>query len=119
MIKATNKGLIDVNDPFLNINGSYYHYEARLRFQYPVEITAWHNVAFKLCDFEGRESDVAARILGDVTFRNPYGFLPGELFGYLPFEVKRERCIVFDNTYNIFPGSENDSVCAVWNVFHL
>lgn len=30
-----------------------------------------------------------AKIEGSVTFRNPYGFLPGELYGLLPFEVSR------------------------------
>ena len=26
---------------------------------------------------------------GTISFRNPYGFLPGELFGFLPFEFLR------------------------------
>lgn len=30
--------------------------------------------------------DAKAQIDGDITFRNPYGYLPGELFGFLPFE---------------------------------
>lgn len=28
-----------------------------------------------------------AKVEGSITFRNPYGFLPGELYGLLPFEV--------------------------------
>lgn len=30
---------------------------------------------------------VTAFIRGKVTFKNPYGFLPAELFGLLPFQV--------------------------------
>ncbi len=31
--------------------------------------------------------NVTAFIRGKVTFKNPYGFLPAELFGLLPFQV--------------------------------
>ena len=36
---------------------------------------------------ETHTAAVTAFIRGKVSFKNPYGFLPAELFGLLPFEV--------------------------------
>lgn len=64
-------------------------------------MTAWHNVAFKLCD-DDENVEIVARIDGDVTFHNPYGYLPGELFGYLPFEGARMIAYVIFGMYYFF-----------------
>jgi hypothetical protein len=85
---GVSKGVDVIDDPFLHLNGSFYRYETHLVYKYPVELTYYHVVAFKICEYGGLPSDVGAMIVGDVTFRNPYGYLPGELFGYLPFEVR-------------------------------
>ena len=31
-------------------------------------------------------------VKGSIAFENPYGFLPGKYFGYLPFEVRGMTC---------------------------
>jgi hypothetical protein len=86
VIKTKFNKKASVVDSNLNINGSYYIYEGSISYKYPVELTSWYNVAFKICD-DGDEA-VVARIDGDVTFRNPYGYIPGELWAFLPFEVR-------------------------------
>lgn len=65
--------------------GVYYLWKAKIHYSYSVRHEEWHNVAFQLCT-EPDEGPVA-KVEGEVTFRNPYGFIPAELFGFLPFEV--------------------------------
>jgi hypothetical protein len=83
-------------DKKLGLNGTYYLYKTRLESGYGVTEEAWHNVAFQLCPTVVSEFSpeytkrlAVAKIDGEITFRNPYGFLPGELFGFLPFEGAR------------------------------
>ena len=47
-----------------------------------------------------------ALVEGGVTFRNPYGFIPAELFGFLPFEVRAVTCAVLRCT-----------LCAISSMF--
>jgi hypothetical protein len=66
-------------------NGLNFIYQARVHKKYPVKAEAWHNVAFQIC---GGESELLqATISGTVSFHNPYGFIPAELYGIFPFEV--------------------------------
>jgi hypothetical protein len=37
----------------------------------------------------GSQPSYIARVEGQTAFKNPYGFLPGELYGLLPFEAAR------------------------------
>ena len=62
---------------------------ATLRKDYEVRVEAWHNVAFEVCTYDTRVDH--ARITGQVSFRNPYGYIPAELYGIRPFEV----CVSF------------------------
>lgn len=71
----------------MGLNGTYYLWKADLRSKYPVFEQAWHNVAFQLCTDE--TAGPLAKVDGVVTFRNPYGFIPAELYGFLPFEGAR------------------------------
>ncbi len=73
--------------PPLFLNGTYFLYKADARHKYEVTVEAWHNVAFQLCEDE--EVEPQAHVDGVIQFRNPYGYLPGELYGYLPFEAAR------------------------------
>lgn len=73
--------------PPLSLNGTFYRWKAVLDYKYPVQTEAWHNVAFELCDNEF--SEPKAHVDGSITFRNPYGYLPAELYGFLPFEFSR------------------------------
>ena len=85
----------NMNDAQLHLNGTYHKYTAVLDSYYVVMEEEWHNVAFQLCPassgwdgyMEGRTP--IARIEGEIVFRNPYGFIPAELFGFLPFEGAR------------------------------
>jgi len=69
------------------LNGTYYLWRADLKSRYEVNREEWHNVAFQLCTDEN--AGPLARVDGGVSFRNPYGFIPAELFGVLPFEGAR------------------------------
>lgn len=73
--------------PGSGLNGTYYLWKADLSSRYEVEKEAWHNVAFQLCTEE--MAGPVAQVDGGVTFRNPYGFIPAELYGFLPFEGAR------------------------------
>ncbi len=43
----------------------------------------------QLLTVTGSQPSFIARAEGHVAFKNPYGFLPGELYGLLPFEAAR------------------------------
>jgi hypothetical protein len=76
---------VSIVDTELGLNGTYYQWTAPLKSKYTIRVEEWHNVAFQLCS-EASVGPVAL-VEGEVTFRNPYGFIPAELFGFLPFEV--------------------------------
>lgn len=42
---------------------------------------------FNSRQLSGEYSFATTKLSGTVSFRNPYGYLPGELYGLLPFEV--------------------------------
>lgn len=77
---------VSINNPELELNGTYYKFLTHIKKNYPVIRQAWYNVAFKLCGEKPKDNSIA-QIDGYVTFKNPYGYIPGELFGFLPFEV--------------------------------
>lgn len=81
-------------------NGTYYRWKATLNTHYSVNTEAWHNVAFQLCDSE--IADPKAHVDGTVTFRNPYGYLPAELFGFLPFEGARTAMFAIFGVYYFY-----------------
>lgn len=61
---------------------------AHISHKYAVRNEMWHNVVFLLCNQDsGDGAEPIATIEGEVAFRNPYGYIPAELFGILPFEV--------------------------------
>lgn len=82
------------------LNGTYYLWRADVRSKYPVNEQAWHNVAFQLCTEE--TAGPLARVDGGVTFRNPYGFIPAELYGFLPFEGARMVAYFFFACFYLF-----------------
>lgn len=78
---------LEGHQPPLFLNGTYFLYKAAVDHKYEVKLEAWHNVAFQLCEDEILEPQ--AHVDGMLSFKNPYGYLPGELFGFLPFEAAR------------------------------
>jgi len=76
-----------VIDTSLNLNGTYYVWNSYIKNSYFVSQEAWHNVAFQICSTEAMNT--MSLVNGDVSFRNPYGYIPAELFGLLPFEIAR------------------------------
>jgi hypothetical protein len=86
-VPTTYVGSMTVMDPQLDLNGTYYLWTAPLVTKYRIRVEEWHNVAFQLCSEES-EGPIAL-VEGKVEFRNPYGFIPAELFGFLPFEGAR------------------------------
>lgn len=81
------------------LNGTYHTWSTKVKFKYMVLTEAWHNVAFTLCSGHSpyvwtsstphyaKPNVQPAKITGSITFHNPYGFLPAEMYGLLPFEV--------------------------------
>lgn len=70
------------------MNGTYNRWDVDLFSRYTVTKEGWHNVIFQFCGID-KVSMPAAKMDGFVTFQNPYGYLPAELFGLLPFEAAR------------------------------
>ena len=82
------------------LNGTYFLWQSHLASKYPVQKQAWHNVAFQLCTDEN--AGPLAKVDGGVTFRNPYGFIPAELYGFLPFEGARMVAYVLFAAFYLF-----------------
>ena len=88
-----------VENPELGLNGTYYVWGAKILEKYTVNLEAWHNAAFQLCS---SDADTIAQIDGEIAFRNPYGFIPAELFGFLPFEGARMIAFVIFSVIFLF-----------------
>jgi hypothetical protein len=88
-VKTRYVGTVTLNGhkPPLYLNGTYYLWKADVDHKYEVTLEAWHNVAFQLCEDESVEPQ--AHVDGMISFKNPYGYLPAELYGFLPFEAAR------------------------------
>lgn len=62
-----------------------YHFVGQINHRYQVFEEGWHNVDIQTC---ADESIYLRSILsGDVHFKNPYGYVPAEQWGIIPFEV--------------------------------
>lgn len=75
-----------------------------IKHHYIVRNELWHNVVFLMCSVDNAGSTgnriAMASVEGEVTFRNPYGFIPAELYGILPFEV----CSLLIKRYCVIKG---------------
>lgn len=67
-------------------NETWFVYTHSVSINYEVRDESWHTVAFQVCS-TGRNS--IGVVKGQVAFKNPYGYLPAELYGLLPFEFVR------------------------------
>ena len=85
---STYHGPVSILDHQLGMNGTYYRWDADLLVRYTVLSEGWHNVIFQFCGTD-KAAMPAAKMDGYVSFRNPYGYLPAELYGLLPFEAAR------------------------------
>mmetsp|Transcript_19321 Transcript_19321/g.27777 ORF Transcript_19321/g.27777 Transcript_19321/m.27777 type:complete len:508 (-) Transcript_19321:109-1632(-) len=77
-----------------------YHWTAKIRRKYTVNVESWHNVAFQLCSYQGRI--LSAELTGTVSFKNPYGYIPAELYGLLPFEGARAVAFILFTGYFLY-----------------
>lgn len=64
-----------------------YKFGSDIYFKYYIPEDGWYNAQFKICDYSAATQNTQA--LGEIVFRNPYGYLPGEMWGLLPFELTR------------------------------
>ena len=64
---------------------------AHARMQYKVKQSGLHSVIMEVCSSyeDWGVLDATTKIKGTMEFRNPYGYLSGIFFGYLPFEGGR------------------------------
>ncbi len=93
-MRSFYEGTESIYDPTSLKNVTWYKSSAQLVHKYSVHNEMWHNVVFLLCSADspnGYKVSASTTISGEVTFRNPYGFIPAELYGILPFEVNRPR----------------------------
>jgi hypothetical protein len=79
--------------PYLNTTA--YVWNIRIRRKLSITKEAWHNVAVTLCPSVYSGQILSGRLEGTVAFRNPYGYLPGEMYGMLPFEGARAVAMLF------------------------
>ena len=91
-VKTEYLGYRNVSDPIKKKDVAYHVWGATIKFKYSVILEARHNVAFTVCPIAGMEY---ATVNGLVTFHNPYGYLPAESYGFLPFEVTNGTPILF------------------------
>lgn len=62
-------------------------WRAHMNIFYRVIDSGWYNVAVKVCDDSGAVEKVL--LDGKIAFKNPYGFLMGEMWGQIPFQFAR------------------------------
>ena len=62
-----------------------YHYVGHIHHRYRVFEEGWHNIDIQTC----ADSSIylSSSLTGEVVFKNPYGYVPGEQWGIIPFEV--------------------------------
>lgn len=108
----------EIRNSKLGLNGTYNVWKIPIHVEYPVTLQEWHNVAFQFCSPES--SSIVAVLTGSVGFRNPYGYIPGELYGFLPFEVLQFYLFIsFPNLSNLISGCSNDSLCILRSLLFL
>ena len=108
-------GPVHLLDKDLELNGTFHRWDADMRSHYGVTKEGWHNVAFQVCSYT--DAMPMARMDGLVTFRNPYGFLPAELFGFLPFEGARFFAfILFGFVFSVLFMLHRDSAIPLHGV---
>lgn len=69
------------------VGGEGQEWEALVHADYKVLQSGVQNVLFQVCPSLMSLSSVA--LAGEISFKNPYGYLPGRFYGYLPFEGAR------------------------------
>mmetsp|Transcript_18727 Transcript_18727/g.34957 ORF Transcript_18727/g.34957 Transcript_18727/m.34957 type:complete len:510 (+) Transcript_18727:52-1581(+) len=64
-----------------------YHYVGHIHHRYQVFEEGWHNIDIQTCT----DSSIylSSSLAGEVIFKNPYGYVPGEQWGIIPFETVR------------------------------
>lgn len=62
-----------------------YHYVGYIHHRYRVFEEGWHNVDIQTCVDE--DIYLRSNLKGEVHFKNPYGYVPAEQWGIIPFEV--------------------------------
>lgn len=87
-VQTSYAGTVQVYDLGSAATVTKYRRTAHVSHKYTVRNEMWHNVVFLLCGEEDGSDGAIATIEGEVAFRNPYGYIPAELFGILPFEVR-------------------------------
>lgn len=63
-----------------------YHFVGEIHHRYHVYEEGWHNVDIQICTDDSIY--LSSRLQGEVEFKNPYGYVPAEQWGIIPFEVR-------------------------------
>jgi len=85
VITTTYKGNLNSKFDTEYPMGSRWH--GSVAAYYRVIEDGWYNVAFKICDETGSTEKVL--LDGKVGFKNPYGYVMGEMWGQIPFQFAR------------------------------
>lgn len=59
-----------------------------IREQHMQNVRRGSAAVVQLASSDSNPLDPVAQLSGTITFRNPYGFIPAEMYGMLPFEVR-------------------------------
>ena len=88
-------------DKSLPANVPLYVWKTAMKAKISIAEEGWHSVAFQICNKVSGTSDTDnnddiidtvfqyGQLDGRVIFRNPYGYIPAEMYGFLPFEAAR------------------------------
>jgi hypothetical protein len=74
-------------------NRTVYLYNTHINTRIPVTKEAWYNVALTLCPSYNVYAFYKAQFEGSIAFKNPYGYIPSDMFGLLPFQALRALVI--------------------------
>lgn len=81
-------------DPVSKDGNNVFLYSTDVQVSYEVIERGWYNVAMELCEFDSNGdaseygADMSSMVIsGEISFKNPYGYLPASLFGLLPYQT--------------------------------
>ena len=92
-------------------NRTIHVWTAHIHTKSQITLEAWHNVAITICPSRISSQVYSASVVGEIIFRNPYGYLPAEMFGLLPFQVslKEDTCMGGRVRYPLNIGCQSHS----------
>lgn len=69
----------------------HYEYYSKVKLNYKIPVSGLYSIIVEVCDNRIGQTviDGTVKLSGEVVFENPYGYLSGIYYGYMPFEGLR------------------------------